>query len=165
LGYPGQYYDQETGNYYNYFRDYDPSAGRYLQSDPIGLGGGINTYAYVSANPLYWADSLGLNSCASNPQAAMTCANALNTIRNLTGSAPVAKAATSAAATATMLDSCSDDGEEEEDVDEDREKRCKEAFVVCLRNFEIPESKCFKAYDSCIKTNNPFIFPGGEVVK
>ncbi|MES9994269.1 MAG: RHS repeat-associated core domain-containing protein, partial [Candidatus Thiodiazotropha sp.] len=44
LRYPGQYYDQETNNYYNYFRDYDPATGRYLQSDPIGLQGGLNTF-------------------------------------------------------------------------------------------------------------------------
>ena len=52
LRFPGQYYDAETGTHYNYFRDYDPSVGRYAQSDPIGIWGGLNTYAYVTNNPL-----------------------------------------------------------------------------------------------------------------
>ncbi|QDR37123.1 RHS repeat-associated core domain-containing protein, partial [Pseudomonas aeruginosa] len=47
LRFPGQYYDAESGLHYNYFRDYDPETGRYVESDPIGLRGGVNTVGYV----------------------------------------------------------------------------------------------------------------------
>ena len=64
---PGQYYDAETGLYYNWNRYYDPSTGRYLQVDPIRLGGGdVNLYRYVRNNPVNGVDTLGL--CTSrNP--------------------------------------------------------------------------------------------------
>jgi len=60
LRFPGQYYDAESGLHYNYFRYYDPSTGRYITSDPIGLDGGLNTYEYVYNNPLNWIDTYGL---------------------------------------------------------------------------------------------------------
>ncbi|OCG25644.1 hypothetical protein A9G22_02160 [Gilliamella sp. App2-1] len=78
LRFPGQYYDKETGLSYNYFRDYNPKIGRYIQSDPIGLNGGINTFSYVGGNPLLYRDPLGKNpvallfggirACMANPQ-------------------------------------------------------------------------------------------------
>jgi RHS repeat-associated protein len=59
--FPGQYYDQETGLHYNYFRYYNPQTGRYITPDPIGLEGGINLYAYVANNPINEIDPLGLS--------------------------------------------------------------------------------------------------------
>jgi RHS repeat-associated protein len=61
LRFPGQYALPESGLNYNYFRTYDPQTGRYIESDPIGLDAGVNTYAYTLDNPLSYADRTGQN--------------------------------------------------------------------------------------------------------
>jgi RHS repeat-associated protein len=60
LRFPGQYLDTETGLHYNYFRDYEPGVGRYVESDPVGLAGGVSTYSYAHAKPIIGTDALGL---------------------------------------------------------------------------------------------------------
>jgi RHS repeat-associated protein len=56
----GPYFDPETGLNYNYFRDYDPTTGRYIESDPIGLNGGsYSTYTYVNDAPVSDWDETG----------------------------------------------------------------------------------------------------------
>jgi RHS repeat-associated protein len=66
------------GDNYNYYRDYAPEIGRYIESDPIGLAGELNTFGYVRADPIGRADPLGLQSLAAcaNPANALACAEA-----------------------------------------------------------------------------------------
>jgi len=64
---PGQVFDVKSNLHYNYFRDYDPSTGRYVQSDPIGLRGGINTYSYVGGDPLSYVDLDGARRTRPQP--------------------------------------------------------------------------------------------------
>lgn len=60
LRYPGQTEDKESGLFYNYFRSYSPTSGRYSQPDPIGLNGGWNRFGYVRSSPLSKIDPWGL---------------------------------------------------------------------------------------------------------
>ena len=59
MRFPGQYADSETGTAYNFFRDYDPRVGRYVQAEPLGVYGDINLYRYAKVNPLVYVDVNG----------------------------------------------------------------------------------------------------------
>ncbi len=80
LRFPGQYYDVETGTHYNFHRDYRPNAGRYVQSDPIGLGGGLGFYLYADNTPLIHIDSLGLSPAGMGGRGAMALQAAADAI-------------------------------------------------------------------------------------
>jgi RHS repeat-associated protein len=57
---PGQYYDAESGLFYNWNRYYNPATGRYISSDPIGIDGGLNIFLYAEASPVMYSDPRGL---------------------------------------------------------------------------------------------------------
>ncbi|WP_158235616.1 RHS repeat-associated core domain-containing protein [Acidovorax sp. 56] len=80
LRFAGQYFDGESGLHQNYFRDYRPQVGRYIQADPIGLGGGWNRYSYVDSNPLSFIDPAGL---AKLPASSAHCSALRRKIQNL----------------------------------------------------------------------------------
>ena len=77
LRFPGQYFDSETNTHYNINRDYNPTTGRYIQSDPIGFEGGSNTFLYANGNSVRFVDESGLivgsvlkaaKECIKNPK-------------------------------------------------------------------------------------------------
>ncbi|WP_329756969.1 RHS repeat-associated core domain-containing protein, partial [Stenotrophomonas maltophilia] len=113
LRFPGQQATDSSGLFYNYQREYDPAVGRYSQSDPIGLDGGINTYAYAEGDPLSYVDPLGLQSVGptgayigGEPRASDACMDAaiLDSALNLTPGVGTLKAFTEGA---SSLDSMS----------------------------------------------------------
>ena len=73
LRFPGQFFDSESKKHYNYFRDYEPGTGRYLESDPIGLEGGWNTFEYALSSPLNFIDLEGTNPICLTPVTFCAC--------------------------------------------------------------------------------------------
>ncbi len=92
LRFPGQYFDTETELHYNYQRDYDPSTGRYLQFDPIGLEGGLNGYLYAHSDPVNLYDPTGeiapiIGIAATQYARCLAACAATNVIANAIGGA------------------------------------------------------------------------------
>jgi len=67
LRFPGQQFDLESASHYNYFRDYEAGTGRYLQSDPIGLEGGLDAFSYVGGDPIASFDLEGFKKRGPKP--------------------------------------------------------------------------------------------------
>lgn len=87
LRYPGQRYDAASGLNYNYFRDYDPSTGRYVESDPLGISDGPSTYGYVQSNSLMGIDPFGLTSLWFNARTkTLTVVPTVGPMYRITGS-------------------------------------------------------------------------------
>ncbi|MEO1538074.1 MAG: RHS repeat-associated core domain-containing protein [Pseudomonadota bacterium] len=59
LRFPGQWFQSESGLHQNWMRDYDPTTGRYLQGDPLGLVDGASVYGYALQNPGRYVDPRG----------------------------------------------------------------------------------------------------------
>jgi hypothetical protein len=121
--------------HYNYFRDYDPNIGRYIESDPIGLYGGLNTYAYVKSRPLIWRDPNGLE--AVMPGGASLpgwIRDALGAAGRLCRANPVAMLIFAATAS-NRGDACSDDPSRKRDECKAKDdESCTSHYTKCLES-------------------------------
>jgi RHS repeat-associated protein len=145
MRFPGQYYDTETGTHYNYYRDYDPTIGRYEQSDPIGLRAGLNTYLYVRADPPRRRDPLGLETmcdptgsgyCSEVPDIDLTAGCGSGSLGPIIPNAPPW-------AGASFLKCCDNHDHCYDDCEKPRSKiKCDGNFCSCLR-------------DQCSGSSNP----------
>ncbi|MFC4160901.1 RHS repeat-associated core domain-containing protein [Chitinimonas lacunae] len=141
LRFPGQYFDSESGLNYNYFRNYDSQTGRYLESDPIGLNGGWNTYAYALNNSPLHSDPKGLSVeyCADGIHK-FVCLNdkcaGLQPTNTLIGAIGIDRDG------AIMNDSGRKSGAQCKKMDVDTEPRCdQKKYESCVaRSVNIPDS-------------------------
>lgn len=148
LRFPGQYADAETGLNYNYFRDYEPQIGRYVQSDPLGLFGGVNTYSYALASPVLNFDPTG-----------EIVPGIVGGILALCRLYPMLCIATAAAIVDTITGAASDSADTDSPSNCPPEKpNCQEHFVGCLQTALADEpgsvfgsSRCGLCRDACVR--------------
>jgi RHS repeat-associated protein len=116
LRFPGQWFQSESGLHQNWMRDYDPTTGRYLQADPLGLVDGASVYGYALGNPGRWVDPRGEAAqavCAAFPQACAAAGAAIVKIC-VEGAKIVAGAALALVTTTEEACGCEDDCEYEQ---------------------------------------------------
>jgi hypothetical protein len=157
---------------YNYFRDYDPALGRYIQSDPIGLKGGLNTYGYVEGNPPAKKDPEGLTAAVLGGLGGSgAAAGGVGAV--LGGAAALGGAGALGYGVGTFIYPGLEPGLSRgidwicNALGPPRTERCNTAFQNCKgwRKDKDWIDRCGRALEQCVRTNLPVLFPNGDIVK
>ena len=156
LRFSGQYEDEETGLHYNHWRYYDPEIGRYIRTDPIGLNGGTNLYVYANNNPMKFIDPNGkwpVCCPAERSQCEMRCAafGGVQSCHYWYIPIPVLWN--------IHFIMCECRYTTSTDILQQKIPICETALASCL-SAPILDAECYNAYQKCIRTPLPMIFPG-----